>query len=65
MGKKKVEYADWRQRPRKDPEYKKASRLSIRVTDSELKTLHTLADKGGMTLADFVVCKALGIKQRT
>jgi len=51
---------DWRSKPRKPAHLKKAKRLSIAVTQAELKELHARAKKAGKTLADYVLDSALG-----
>lgn len=55
-----MEPVDWRKRPRKPPESVRTVRLSIRVTPAELAKLHALASEARLTLADYVVSRALG-----
>jgi len=58
------EVGDWRSLPRKDRASCRDHRLNIRVTGSEYEMVNENARALGVTMSDYVVCKALGIERR-
>ena len=55
---------NWRKRPRKPAALKRNAGISVRVTEDELTAIQENADRAGMTLADYVVTRALGKRSR-
>ena len=63
MAKKKSK-TDWRKLPRKPASQKRRHQLGLRVTDAELEELRSLASDADMTLADYVISRALHKRRR-
>ncbi len=64
MKKKKAKDSDWRKRPRKPAAMKRSAGISVKVTEDELATIKENAERADMTLADYVVTRALGKRSR-
>lgn len=55
---------EWRSRPRKDKAGKRTEFVSARVTPNEFQAITERAYLTGMTLSDYIVCKALDLDNR-
>lgn len=59
MPRKRSQKIDWRKLPRKPAEDRRDCQTCIRFTRAELDALRAAADLAGLSLADFVIVRAL------